>query len=504
SYCFAGSSPVPRRITPTLKAHAFATLGKILLQDEKLAKEILPMIANELIISREGMIRNNIVMILIEMCKRYTCYADQYIQILSLCFKDKLYLVRCQTIALLVNLFQEDYIKWKGSLFVCILSAIIDKYKTIQELGRYCLCQLLQSKKKSIFSEHFVESIFVLNNYAPPDNEALAQTVTTLKQFALKGDKNSETRLLLYKFMLDNMFVAGRALLVNQLCEEILSSVAEAVYPLIDTTESMVKDCFMILNSKEIRFDENTIEEIKAITEDADEPDEEGAAKTELQTRRVIIIDPIIPVIISLKNCVMHAKSELISDLILFLRDLLRDYKTEISSILAADKMLERQVQIELKNEMMHMEKESKDTKKDAEKDMDQIPGPPRADQFSKMVKERTSYIMNSVLEDSRPEVNGEQLDGSVRLIPRIPVRKSSSRHSDTNKTNVQSSMPSCSSQREIPEMSDNEIQEMMMSSTPRVVLTALKIPEDIDLSKLSLIDTIGKEEMDVDSDSSN
>ncbi|KFM81913.1 Condensin-2 complex subunit D3, partial [Stegodyphus mimosarum] len=43
-----GSSPVPQRITPILKAHAFATLGKILLQEEKLAKEILPMIAKEL------------------------------------------------------------------------------------------------------------------------------------------------------------------------------------------------------------------------------------------------------------------------------------------------------------------------------------------------------------------------------------------------------------------------------------------------------------------------
>ncbi|KFM81914.1 Condensin-2 complex subunit D3, partial [Stegodyphus mimosarum] len=305
--------------------------------------------------------------------------------------------------------------------------------------------------------------------------------------------------------MLDNMCVTGRALLVNQLCQEILSSVAEAVFPLNRTTESMVKDCFMILNSKEIRFDENTIEELKAVTEDADEPaDEEGAAKTELQTRRVIIIDPIIPVIISLKNCLMHAKSELISDLILFLRDLLRDYKTEISSILAADKMLERQVQIELKNQIMHMEKESKDTNKDAEKDTDQIPGPPRADQFSKMVKERTSCIMNSVLEDSRPEVNGEQLDGSVRLIPRIHARKSSSRHSDANKTNVQTSIPSCSSQREIPEMSDNEIQEIMMSSTPRVVLKAVKIPEDVDLNNISFIDTLGKEAMDVDNDSSD
>ncbi|GFX45910.1 condensin-2 complex subunit D3 [Trichonephila clavipes] len=74
--------------------HAFAALGKLSLQHETLGRELLPVLAKELMTSKEDMLRNNAYLILIEMCKRYTSHADKYIPIINMCFRDRRYIVR--------------------------------------------------------------------------------------------------------------------------------------------------------------------------------------------------------------------------------------------------------------------------------------------------------------------------------------------------------------------------------------------------------------------------
>jgi len=73
--------------------------------------------AKELEHSPHSAIRNNIVVVLCDLAVRYSAKVDPYISNISACLCDESLLVRKQTLTLLARLLQEDYVKWKGSLF---------------------------------------------------------------------------------------------------------------------------------------------------------------------------------------------------------------------------------------------------------------------------------------------------------------------------------------------------------------------------------------------------
>jgi len=73
--------------------------------------------AKELEQSPHAAIRNNIIVVLCDLAVRYSTKVDPYIPNISACLRDESLLVRKQTLTLLAHLLQEDYVKWKGSLF---------------------------------------------------------------------------------------------------------------------------------------------------------------------------------------------------------------------------------------------------------------------------------------------------------------------------------------------------------------------------------------------------
>lgn len=428
------------------------------------------------------------------MCKRYTSFADKYVPLISLCFKDRLYLIRYQTIVLVVNLLQEGYIKWRGPLFFCLLSSLVDKKDTIQELGRYSLSQLLTDKKKNLFSEHFIDSIFVFNSFPPPDNETVSQTVKDLERFSMPGEHRREERMLLYTFLLESMDLKERAYLINSI-REILTSIAESVYTLNETTECIIRDCFAILTCKEIRS--FNVEQLESI----DEAAENEIYKTELSTRRVVIIDPIIPVIVNLKNSISDPESDLMHDIILFLKEFLHDFKDSLRDILAIDKILLRQLELEIKNDA---EKERR-LEKRMEKDKDHNkPAPAEQAQddpvtlqgIQSMVNEVSSMIIDQDREDGNDQ---RQANAVCQPTPKNPPQGRPARQ-------LQKSSPKAGPSTS--ETSDNVLQGtynishaspaeaaeiQRLASTPRLVLTAVNVPLSQNILNISAIENLGE-----------
>lgn len=60
---------------------------------------------------------------------------EKYLPCLTLCLRDPNELVRRQTLTLLTHLLQEDYVKWKGTLFFRFVIALVDDSKMIQQSG---------------------------------------------------------------------------------------------------------------------------------------------------------------------------------------------------------------------------------------------------------------------------------------------------------------------------------------------------------------------------------
>ena len=61
------------------------------------------------------------------------------------------------------------------------------------------------------------------------------------------------------------------------------------------------------------------------------------------------VIENIVPIVIALKRKLEEMKSPLIDDLMSYLREIMKDYKSEVKEILSADKQLAAEIQFDLK-----------------------------------------------------------------------------------------------------------------------------------------------------------
>ena len=68
-----------------------------------------------------------------------------------------------------------------------------------------------------------------------------------------------------------------------------------------------------------------------------------------LQHVKTNVIENIVPIVIALKRKLEDMKSPLIDDLMSYLREIMKDYKSEVKEILSADKQLAAEIQFDLK-----------------------------------------------------------------------------------------------------------------------------------------------------------
>lgn len=85
---------------------SFSVAGKLCLQHEDLAKKSIPALVRELEVCGDVAVRNNVVIVLCDLCVRYTVMVDKYIPNISVCLKDSDPFIRRQTLFLLTNLLQ--------------------------------------------------------------------------------------------------------------------------------------------------------------------------------------------------------------------------------------------------------------------------------------------------------------------------------------------------------------------------------------------------------------
>lgn len=60
-------------------------------------------------------VRNNVLVVLFDLCRTFTSVVDAYVPAMTLCLRDANPLVRKHTVMVLAQLLQEDYLKWKGT-----------------------------------------------------------------------------------------------------------------------------------------------------------------------------------------------------------------------------------------------------------------------------------------------------------------------------------------------------------------------------------------------------
>lgn len=349
---FQQSGGVPQHI----RAHAVMNLGKICLHHKQLAKKCVPAMVRELDTCDSEMVRNNVLVILTDLCIQQTQLVDPYLADMANCLGDKSELVRRNALILLNSLLKKEYVKWRGNLIFKYLSMLCDPCAEIRSLVRFSMIeQTLRRNAGDNFFRHFVESIFYFNCYADHGVfNRFPKSDRECQLFDFSGINKSSNRMSIYSFMLEHMDDEHRIKVTGKLCCDILDAFVDGVIPLSPKSNGVLSDALAILCSQDLKL---------RCTKSADEEDQDmdgmqnaPAAARKAMKQKIIshvvkrnLVENIVPIIIALKNLLQSKKSPLVQNVMLCLKEIMRDYKTEVQDILAGDKQLASEIEFDLK-----------------------------------------------------------------------------------------------------------------------------------------------------------
>ncbi|KAH0516509.1 Condensin-2 complex subunit D3, partial [Microtus ochrogaster] len=347
-----------------IRAHAVITLGKLCLQHEDLAKKSIPALVRELEVCEDVAVRNNVIIVMCDLCIRYTVMVDNYIPNISICLKDSDPFIRKQTLILLTNLLQEEYVKWKGCLFFRFVSTLVDPQPDIASLGEFCLAHLLLKRNPTMFFQHFIECIFHFNSYEKHGQyNKFSQSERGKRLFLLKGKTNKEKRMRIYKFLLEHFTDEQRFNVTSKICLNILACFTDGILPLDMEASELLSDTFDILSSKEIKLLAMRAQACKDLLEEDDMAlanvvMQEAQMKIISQVQKRNFIENIIPIITSLKTVLEKNKIPALRELMNYLREVMQDYRDEIKDFFAVDKQLAAELEYDMKkyNEQLAQE----------------------------------------------------------------------------------------------------------------------------------------------------
>ncbi|KAJ0396041.1 hypothetical protein P43SY_008315 [Pythium insidiosum] len=281
--------------------------------------------------------------------------AHVYISTIALSFMDSSPLIRRNALLLFSQLLLQDYIKWRESLLRFFLRAVVDEDEELSGLARHTLCGPLLQKSPHLFTNKFIEMIFVFNRYEGKVNLSEPFEREGIEEISLPGSNQYPKRSQLYKFLLQNMTDEQKLQISMKLCTEILEEVTDGKLKLSDNpsqitdfgTEAVLKDTFAILCSPDIKL--STSRENEGDDADPDEAGDAGdgpsvasqlaAAKGKLLSKmsKKNFLENIVPVLIGLKHKLESKRSPLMRYLLHYIRELFKLYGQEVRDILSAD-----------------------------------------------------------------------------------------------------------------------------------------------------------------------
>lgn len=147
--------------------------------------------------------------------------------------------------------------------------------------------------------------------------------------------------------MLKNCSDLERLQITQKLSKEVLSTVADGTLLLNEQMEAVLKDSLEILASKEIKITSRS-----SANEESDVSGNSAAAVAKASLISKIVkkntVENLVPVVIGLKIHLEKIRSPIMRQLMFYLRELVCDYKEEISDIMTADRQLGNEIMFDL------------------------------------------------------------------------------------------------------------------------------------------------------------
>lgn len=374
------SKSVLLNIPASTKALAYVSLGKLCLQDFTLAKTCIAAFARELEISPSFLVRNNVMVVMCDLVVRYSNLVDNYLSKLTICLRDENEMVRRQTLVMLTNLLQEEFIKLRqGNLFFPLLLTLVDDSEVLRQFSLVCFENIIskqvglnsnltktqqsnQNQSNNIFFSNFIEAIFFLNDFrGHPSYNQYHYSARERQVFNLSGGgRNRARRFTIYKIFFDHMEDQHKYQISFRLCDEILQNFLDGQIPFSESAQHLLYDVLCILSSDEIRLknissrigkaasgareaasselsgeagevvasedDVSTIESQKKLVE--------ATGHLAAQVVKKTTIERIVPIFIDLKGYLAKNHSPLLKQVMQYLSNLIKEMPDEMAEVL--------------------------------------------------------------------------------------------------------------------------------------------------------------------------
>ena len=381
-----GSSDV--KLSESVRGFAFLSLGKMCLRDVHLAKRTMTVFARELhenMSQGSSVIQCNVLLIMGDLCVKYTSLADRYLPVMAACLQSgtsdissNLFnsstskgfeVVRKSAVILLSSLIMQDYIKWRGLLFHRFLVAASDEDDTVSELAENTLAGPLLVKTPKLFFNNFVESFFVLNRCvahpmyiaAASNGDGGSGIAVGFDGIDLSGEAGRIRRQKMYNLMLSKMSDDEKISVTAKIAREVLkgalvegSDLFKACSPISEekmtsSAYNVLRDALEVLKSDNIRVGKKQSSD----ADDIEDPSVDGTAKKigEAKSRlmskisRKQMIEIIVPVLCNLKALLQANRSPLLKDLMAYLVDVYSTCKNEVEEVLMNDPTLLQEIE---------------------------------------------------------------------------------------------------------------------------------------------------------------
>ena len=350
-------SSLMRSVESALSATALVTLGKFCLNSHDLTKRLLPVFMRELASNSSSAVRNNALVVLHDLSKRHTSLIDRHVPVMARSLCDNSPLVRRQALLLLSQLLLEDYIKWKPPLFRAFAISLVDKEPSLRAVAHSCLFDLLLPRSPLVAFNAVIGLLFQTNGcvHAPHHPAPLPPAERSCVE--LLGEADQPHRLAIVRALLDPMDDEHKLQVTSKLCHDVLAAVPDGHLNLEDA-HWVISDTLMLLACKEIKLSSG----VGQSAEDADDADAGNgsagstpaavaAAKSKILSlvARKAMVESIVPIVIELKRHLEGARSPLLKDVFVFLRELLRDHKAHLQDIFARDRQLATEIEYDMR-----------------------------------------------------------------------------------------------------------------------------------------------------------
>ncbi|EYC19613.1 hypothetical protein Y032_0024g968 [Ancylostoma ceylanicum] len=355
-------------LTPRVRAYAVLTIGKFCLMDEKIAKATIPVFVKQLRLNPDHLIRNNIALVVCDLCIRYTLMVDRYSPIVAACLKDRSTLVRQQTLESLTSLIKEQFIRWEGQIMYRFVSTILDENRSISEYTKFCLRDVLLQQFPDLFESHFIECLMYFNKVQVScEREGVQDLLDQSQKVCLFGRNNFENRMTIYKFMLSTYDDAKKFGLMAQICTQILCPLMNGKFKYESPqVYALVKDALTVMSLKEIKLNMD-------VGKGPDEEDEPPAAVVAVAKEIVTIafrkamLEYVMPTLLDLRAYFNERRSTLRKELYAIFRVICREHKEQMDAFLDGDAQLKAEVEYDIRRYEQHERAERAMARKRAE-----------------------------------------------------------------------------------------------------------------------------------------